>query len=119
MAALILAPPEGPTGCFVAFEGAEPVGTASLVQQDLPSRPDLAPWLAGVFVVPEARGRGHAGRLVGHVEAHAAAAGVRTLWLYTGAADGLYARLGWQVAEAAVDPGSGKPVRIMRRALGG
>ncbi len=117
MAALILAPAEGPTACFVAFEGGEPAGTASLVRQDLESRPDLSPWLAGVFVAPGFRGRGLATRLVRHVEAHAAAAGIPALWLYTAAADGLYARLGWQGAGQAVDPGSGKPVRLMRREL--
>ena len=36
-----------------------PVGTASLVTKDLPSSPDLTPWLAGVLVRPEFRGRGY------------------------------------------------------------
>ncbi|HTC10872.1 MAG TPA: hypothetical protein VK726_19065 [Acetobacteraceae bacterium] len=42
-----------------------PVGTASLAEPDLRERPDLSPWLAGVLVVPEARGEG----LVAHRQA--------------------------------------------------
>src|SRR4051812_27947910 len=66
--ALFLAPPVGPEETFVRFEGDRPVGTASLAHQDLDSRPDLTPWLAGVYVVPDARGRGHAEALVRQVE---------------------------------------------------
>ena len=56
--------------------------TASLVSNDLPSRPDLTPWLASVLVRPEFRGRGYSAPLVRHVEA-AAAPIESTLWLYT------------------------------------
>jgi GNAT superfamily N-acetyltransferase len=75
--ARILAPPNGPEETFVLFEQDRPVGTASLSHDDLASRPDLTPWLAGVFVEPAARGRGHASALVRRVEAFAAAAGCR------------------------------------------
>src|SRR5688572_13759565 len=40
-----------------------PVGTASLVNSDLPSRPDLTPWLAGVLVLPAFRGQGYSAAL--------------------------------------------------------
>ena len=63
---------------FVLLMEGEPVGTASLVAHDLEERPDLTPWLAGVFVVPHARGRGYAARLVAAVEQAAAAAGIPT-----------------------------------------
>ncbi len=77
----------------------EPVGMASLAAHDLDSRPDLTPWLAGVFVAPHARGRGYAARLVAAVEAEAVARGIPTLWLYTRNAEGLYARIGWRTVE--------------------
>lgn len=35
-----------------------PMGSVSLVQDDLPDRPALNPWLASLFVFPEFRGRG-------------------------------------------------------------
>jgi GNAT superfamily N-acetyltransferase len=89
----------GPPQTFVLLIDDEPVGTASLVGQDLDTRPDLTPWLAGVFVVPGARGRGHAARLIEAVEAAGRAAAIPSLWLYTHAAERIYARAGWHTVE--------------------
>ena len=47
----------GPEQCFVLLADGAPVATASLVQRDLPARPDLRPWLAEVFVEPKFRRR--------------------------------------------------------------
>jgi GNAT superfamily N-acetyltransferase len=66
---MILAPPMGPEETFVLFEESRPVGTASLAHEDLETRPDLTPWLAGVYVEPAFRGRGHGTALVRQVEA--------------------------------------------------
>ncbi len=93
----------------------EPVGTASLTAHDLDERPELTPWLAGVYVVPHARGRGDAGRLVAAVENEAAANGVRTLWLYTNTAERIYQRAGWRTTE--IVQRKGKPYAVMRRDL--
>jgi GNAT superfamily N-acetyltransferase len=71
---------------FILLADGEPVGTASLVAHDLDERPDLSPWLAGVFAEPHARSRGYEGRLVAAVEREARAASIPTLWLYTKAA---------------------------------
>jgi GNAT superfamily N-acetyltransferase len=105
--------PRGIPQCFVAVQDARPVGVASLVRHDLPERPDLTPWLANVFVPPEARGRGLASRLVRRVEQAAAEIGTRTLWLYTGTAEGLYTRLGWETVE--IFQRYGEPHKLMRR----
>jgi GNAT superfamily N-acetyltransferase len=113
--ARILAPPNGPEETFVLFEQDKPVGTASLTHDDLASRPDLTPWLAGVFIEPAARGRGYATALVRQVEAFAAAAAVPTLWLYTWTAEPLYTRLGWQRVGPETD--KGKQVVLMTRHL--
>ncbi len=115
MEALILAPPVGPEDTFVLFDGDEPAGTASLTREDLEARPDLTPWLAGVFVRPGFRGRGHAAALVRRVEASAAAASVPVLWLYTATAEPLYARLGWR--RVGTERDKGKEVALMRRVL--
>ena len=47
----MLAQPEQSEETFVLFDDNVPVGTASLVNSDLPSRPDLTPWLASVLVL--------------------------------------------------------------------
>ena len=116
MTALILAPPVGPEETFVLFEKGRPVGTAGVVRGDLDTRPDLTPWLAGVFVHPEFRGRGYATALIRRAEAFAAAACVPVLWLYTLTAEPFYARLGWQ--RVGVEQEDGDEVVLMRRCLG-
>ncbi len=102
---------------FVLLADGAPVGTASLAEADLDLRPDLTPWLAGVFVRSEARGRGYGTRLVEAVEDAGRAAGVRRLWLYTGTAEPLYARLGWRAVERF--DRHGRPNVLMERDLGG
>ncbi|OAS21770.1 GNAT family N-acetyltransferase [Methylobacterium platani] len=113
-AATAAGPGPMPRTCVLLVDGA-PVGMASLAARDLDPRPDLTPWLAGVYVAPEARGRGHAVRLVAAVEAQAAALGVATLWLYTRSAEGLYARIGWRTVEAF--PYRERMYALMRRDL--
>ncbi len=119
MAALILTPPVGPKETFVLFDHDRPAGTAGLVRQDLETRPDLTPWLAGLFVQPAFRGRGHATALVRRVEVFAAAASVPVLWLYTWTAEPLYARLGWHRAGLERDQKRGHEVVLMTRRLSG
>ena len=84
---------------FILLANGEPVGTASLARDDLETRPDLLPWLAGVIVTPQARRKGYAAHLVSAVEDEARAQGVPTLWLYTHTAEHIYARLGWITVE--------------------
>jgi GNAT superfamily N-acetyltransferase len=77
-------------------------GSALLVEQDFDLRPDLSPWLAGVFVPPRYRKNGVASALVTRIETEAALLAVKNLYLYTAHAETLYARLGWQVLEHSV-----------------
>jgi len=98
---------------FVLLEGDVPCGTASLVAADLEIRNDLGPWLAGVYVIPEARGQGCAQRLVATVEDAARQAGYRSLYLYTHDAQALYEQLGWYRIEETED--ARRPVTIMQR----
>lgn len=57
------------------------------------------------LAVPEARrGGGLASRLVDALEAHARAAGIRTLYLLTTTAEGFFARRGYASAERAAVP---------------
>lgn len=100
---------------FVLLAGDVPCGTASFMAADLEIRDDIGPWLAGLYVVPEARGQGCAQRLVAAVEEAARQAGERMLFLHTSDAQGLYERLGWYAIEETVD--NHRPVTIMRRDL--
>lgn len=84
---------------LVSLSDGLPVGMAALAAEDLETRRDLTPWLAGVYVVPEHRGQGHASRLVRAVEDLARRSAIPTLWLYTRSAEPLYRRCGWQRAE--------------------
>jgi GNAT superfamily N-acetyltransferase len=107
---------KAPEETFVLFDEGVPVGTASLVMNDLPSRPDLTPWLASVLVLPEFRGRGYSARLVRQVEAKAAASAT-VLWLYTWTAEPLYARLGWERVGLERDADRNIEVVLMKRDL--
>jgi GNAT superfamily N-acetyltransferase len=105
--------PRGVPSVFVALTDGEPVGTASLVHEDMEVRRELSPWLASVFVAPEWRGQGIASRLVRRVEAEARQAGIERLYLFTPDQQALYRRLGWEDKEALVY--RGEEVTIMRR----
>jgi GNAT superfamily N-acetyltransferase len=115
MAALILEPSVGPKETFILFDEDRPVGTAALIRTDLETRPDLTPWLAGLYVEPAFRGRGYATALIRRVEAFGQAASVPVLWLYTSTAEALYARLGWE--RAGTGDERGEEVILMKRIL--
>lgn len=102
---------------FILFADDVPVGTASLVTNDLPSRPDLTPWLASVLVRPQFRGKGYSAPLVRHVEAAATASAFQDLWLYTWSAETLYARLGWERVGLERDSDKNLEVVLMKREL--
>lgn len=105
----------GVPSIFVAMQDDIPVGTASLIADDMSIRPELTPWLASVFVLPESRGRGVASALVQRVEAEAQANGIREFYLYTPDQQALYQRLGWQPVECLVY--RGEVVTLMSRQL--
>ncbi|MCO7247050.1 GNAT family N-acetyltransferase [Halomonas sp. Mc5H-6] len=106
----------GVPSIFVAMQGETPVGTASLIADDMSIRPELTPWLASVFVVPEWRGQGIASALVRRVEAEAVENGIEHFYLYTPDQQALYRHLGWQDVESLEY--RGEPVTVMSRQLG-
>lgn len=83
----------------VALDGEEVLGSASLIENDMETRPELSPWLASVFVGPEYRRRGIASQLVRRIMAEAARLEVPLLYLYTVHSEQLYAGLGWTFLE--------------------
>ncbi|PWB32368.1 N-acetyltransferase [Pseudomonas sp. SDI] len=87
---------DGSLSSLIAVDGERLLGSASLAADDLPSRPDLGPWLACVFVDPVARGQGLAETLVAAVCDEARARGHQRLYLHTAEKAAYYARRGWQ-----------------------
>lgn len=98
----------------VAIENSRLLGGALLLAHDLDSRPQLSPWLAGVYVKTEHRGRGIASQLVTRIVEEAAQVGVPELYLCTPNAQALYAKLGWEEVEEVDDNGR---VTVMKRRL--
>jgi|SRR5579872_273119 len=96
---------------FVALEGQDLLGSVTLNEHDMSTHHDLTPWLSGVYVKPDARGRGVASALVRHAMDRAAAIGIDRLYLYTRSARGLYETLGWRTI--AADEYEGRLVHIM------
>ena len=86
---------------FVALSGETLLGSASLIAQDMDIHPELSPWLACVYVLPEHRRRGVGSALVRRVAQEAQALGEEAVHLYTADKEGFYARLGWSVLEHA------------------
>jgi GNAT superfamily N-acetyltransferase len=96
---------------YVALQEGQPLGSVTLVEHDMSIHLDLTPWLAGVYVTPEHRGRGVGTALVSHAMREAAKMGVCRLYLYTESARDFYRKLGWE--EIDTDFYEGKPVSIM------
>ena len=62
----------------------------------------LYPWMAALYVAPEARGQGLAGKLQQHVIEYARAQGYGELFLYSACRD-FYERFGWQYIGEGLD----------------
>ena len=92
---------------FLALDADVPVGTVSIIADDLETRPALTPWLASLYVLPKKRGRGLGKMMVRHAVSAARAFGVATLYLYTPGQEKFYARLGWKLLEATEFRGRG------------
>ncbi|MEI9402910.1 GNAT family N-acetyltransferase [Mesorhizobium argentiipisi] len=106
---------DGFEAAFVARDRGRPVGSCLLVRDEISSPHDLTPWLAGLVVEEAYRSGGVGTALVGTVEAHAATAGVGTLYLYTWQARGFYEALGWSAVETFDQDGA--PMLLMSKSL--
>jgi GNAT superfamily N-acetyltransferase len=83
---------------WLVLEDDEALASATLVEHDMDTHPELGPWIAGVYVRRDRRGAGIGRALNEHIAAAAAASGARTLHLYTGSAGSArsyWEHLGW------------------------
>ena len=78
---------------LVALQGDEPVAAVSLVHSDGQSHPEWSPWLGGMVVARECRGRGVGSTLVRALLDEARRLGLPQVYVGT-ACPGFYTRLG-------------------------
>lgn len=81
---------------WIGYLDGQPAGSASILESDMPERPEFSPWLASVYTLEAFRHRGLGRRLVQAVMDHAVGLGIAKLYLYTPDKAHFYARLGWQ-----------------------
>jgi GNAT superfamily N-acetyltransferase len=90
---------------LVAHDGGTFLGSASVIASDLAERPQWTPWVAAVWVEPEARRRGVGGALVNHATRDCFALGFGRAYLCARAKlSAYYERLGWTPIERDVGP---------------
>jgi len=90
---------------LVAHDGETFLGMASVIASDLAERPQLTPWVAAVWVEPQARRRGVGGELVHRATLDCFALGVSRAYLCARPQrSAFYERLGWIAIERKVGP---------------
>src|SRR6266852_843684 len=90
---------------LIAHDGDSFLGTASVIASDLAERPQLTPWVAAVWVEPQARQRGVGGALVNRATQDCFALGASRAYLCARLQrSGFYERLGWIPIERDVGP---------------
>jgi N-acetylglutamate synthase-like GNAT family acetyltransferase len=88
---------------LVAHDGETFLGTASVIAADLDERPQLTPWVAAVWVEPQARQRGVGGALVDRAAIDCFALGFsRTYLCARPQRSAFYEGLGWTLIERDV-----------------
>ena len=87
---------------FVAIKKGKFIGTASLYQNDLSTRPDLTPWLAAVYVDPEFRTEGVGSGLVKYILKESHQLGIKNLYLWTANKMDFYSKIGWKFFENTI-----------------
>jgi GNAT superfamily N-acetyltransferase len=93
------------------------MGAVGLGEFDIEERRDRSPWVLGMIVVPQMRGLGIGGRLMGALEAWARRRGYSQLWVATGGrAVDFYQQCGWELSEV-FNRRSGESVSVLTKIL--
>lgn len=104
-----------PLALIALDQAGQLLGTCSLRITDLDSRPDLGPWLGGVFVLPEKRKQGVGEFLVHEAKERAKQLRIEKLFLFTFDKANWYAKLGWNTSFQTMQRGF--PVTVMELML--
>jgi len=80
---------------MVAVQNDQPIGCVTLNEDDLPSEPDLGPWVSGLFVPEEFRRQGLGQILLAGAEAEAKRQGYTHLYLFNRSAIKFYTKASW------------------------
>lgn len=107
---------------FVACMGDLPVGMVSVKYNDMLNRPDLAPWLSALYVVPEYRNTGIGQLLITAVLQDCADNGVKRIFLFVDSRHmeslvKYYSKRGWEFLDAETDS-DGNPTKIFFYEIG-
>ena len=84
---------------LIACEKGNVIGMVALKRSDLESRPNLSPWLAGLYVEKGHRNKGVGTSLVRAIEQKAAQLKEKKLYLFTSDTVKFYLMLNWTVRE--------------------
>ena len=84
---------------WVCRSGEQVIGTVSLDLSDLPlpAYTHLSPWLASLYVVPSARGRGAGGALMKQVLDFSRRGSISTVYLWTPGSTAMYEKRDWKI----------------------
>lgn len=99
--------------CVDADDPATMLGTVTLDEEDMSTRPDLAPWVADCFTLPDARGRGVAALLVEQLVEVARSLGQQRIYLWTEHEEAYFSKLGFKRLEADRVEYAGSVVTLM------
>lgn len=92
------------------------VGSVTIKNDDLSGYPELNPWVAGVFVLPQYRKQGFGSKLVLHAERVAKDVFNKDkIYLYTGSASELYKKLGYKQIDTVERPD--KTLTVMEKTI--
>ena len=80
---------------YIVVDGGRIIAGAGVIADDFHDRKDLTPNVCALYVEPELRRRGIAGRLLAHICKDLAAKGIGTLYLITEHTS-FYERYGWE-----------------------
>jgi|SRR5215211_4761651 len=93
------------------------LGAVGLGEFDIEERRDRSPWVLGMIVHPQWRGRGVGRLLLAQLEAWAQGRGYETVWVATGgSAVRFYERCGWRMHEA-VERKPGPALSVLAKRL--
>jgi predicted N-acetyltransferase YhbS len=102
---------------LIALIDNECVGVVSIFDNDLETRPELTPWLAGLYVNPNCRCKGVADKLITGVLKICKNINYNTVFLRTEHTSDYYKKHGWTFVEYTTDENGLETSVFMRKSI--